>query len=64
MRTPFRSAAYFLVEDAAEGLLLRPARPFQPTKLKDVIGCAGYKGPRRSLKQMEAAIARGARESR
>lgn len=53
-----------VVEDAAEGLLLRPARPFQPTKLKDVIGCAGYKGPRRSLKEMEAAIARGARESR
>ncbi|MBI3392280.1 MAG: hypothetical protein HY039_03730 [Nitrospirae bacterium] len=36
----------------------------QPTWLKDVIGCAGYKGPRRSLKEMEAAIARGARESR
>ena len=43
-----------VVEDAVEGLLLRPARPFQPTKLKDVIGCTGYKGPRRSLKEMEA----------
>ncbi|MEK6815174.1 MAG: hypothetical protein AABY65_10595 [Nitrospirota bacterium] len=59
MRTPFHSAVYFPVETAAEGLLLRPARPFQPTKLKDVLGCTGYKGPRRSLKEMEAAIARG-----
>ncbi len=30
------------------------------TTLDDLVGCAGYKGPTRSLEEMEAAIARGA----
>jgi hypothetical protein len=28
----------------------------------DVLGCINYKGPKKSLKEMEAAIAKGARE--
>lgn len=32
-------------------------------QLKDVIGCSGYIGPPRSLKEMEEALVRGARES-
>jgi len=28
-----------------------------------VIGCVGYKGPKKSLKDMEAAIAKGAKEN-
>jgi hypothetical protein len=31
-------------------------------RLEDLVGCAGYHGPRRSLEEMEAAIAQGARE--
>jgi hypothetical protein len=34
------------------------------TTLEDLIGCAGYSGPSRSLEEMEAGIARGARERR
>lgn len=54
----------FLVEEVEEGILLRPLKPFEPTKLEDVVGCTGYAGPARSLGEMERAIAQGAREKR
>ena len=53
----------FLVEDTAEGIMLRPAKSFRPTILQDVVGSTGYKGPARTLEEMEAAIAQGARKS-
>jgi hypothetical protein len=37
--------------------------PLQETSLEDLVGCAGYEGPIRSLEDMEAAIARAARET-
>ena len=49
----------FLVEDTPEGILLRPLKPFKPTRLKDVIGCAGYTGPAKTIEEMDAAIAAG-----
>jgi len=52
------------VVDVAEGILLKPASPFPETRLEDVVGCVGYKGPRKSLAEMEEGIAKGARESR
>jgi AbrB family looped-hinge helix DNA binding protein len=52
----------FIVEDRPEGVLLRPAKPFQPTRLQDVIGIAGYAGPAKTLEDMEKAIAQGTLE--
>jgi AbrB family looped-hinge helix DNA binding protein len=52
----------FIVEDRPEGVLLRPAKPFQPTRLLEVIGIAGYSGPAKTLEEMEEAIAQGALE--
>ena len=49
------------VEDTPSGILLRPVSPFPVTSVGDLVGCTGYRGPRRSLADMEAAIARGAR---
>lgn len=49
----------FVVENRSEGVLLRPAQPFAPTTLEEVLGCTGYTGPRRSLAEMEAAIRKG-----
>ena len=49
----------FMIEDTPEGILLRPLKPFKPTRLKEVIGCTGYTGPARTIEQMDAAIARG-----
>jgi AbrB family looped-hinge helix DNA binding protein len=49
------------VEQDRDRVVLRRVRTLPPTTLKDVIGCAGYKGPPRSLEDMEAAIAEGVR---
>lgn len=52
------------VENRPEGVLLRPLKPFPDSRLEDVIGSAGYKGPRRTLREMENAILREARKRR
>jgi len=49
----------FVVEDTAEGVLLRPMKAFPATRLEEVIGCTGYSGPVRSIEDMDAAIAAG-----
>ena len=49
----------FEVEDTSEGLLLRPIPAFRETSIEDVIGCTGYAGPRRSLKDMQRAVPPG-----
>lgn len=52
------------VENRPEGVLLRSVKPFAETRLDQVIGSAGYKGPRRTLMDMEKAILREARKRR
>ena len=54
----------FVVEDTADGVLLRPLKPFEPTRIEDVIGCTGYAGPARTLEEMDAAIAAGVKAAR
>ena len=54
----------FIVEDAGDGIKLKPLKPYRDTTIEEVIGCVGYKGPRKSLQDMDAAIAQGAKESR
>lgn len=49
----------FVVERVPEGVLLRPVRSLPATRLEDVIGCAGYRGPARSAADMARAIAKG-----
>jgi AbrB family looped-hinge helix DNA binding protein len=51
-------------EDEGDRVVLRPTRRFPETTLEDLVGCTGYKGPARSLEEMEAGIALGARERR
>jgi AbrB family looped-hinge helix DNA binding protein len=53
----------FVVEETDDGVKLKPIKPFKTTKIDDVLGCLKYKGPRKSLKDMETAIAKGARKS-
>jgi AbrB family looped-hinge helix DNA binding protein len=50
------------VEETPEGVLLRPAKPFPPTTVEQVAGMLKYTGPRKTLKQMEEAIAKGVRD--
>jgi AbrB family looped-hinge helix DNA binding protein len=53
-----------LVEDDGDSVILRRAEDLPTTTLDDLVGCAGYKGPALSLEEMDAGIARGARERR
>jgi hypothetical protein len=50
------------VEVTSEGVLLKPLKPFAPTRLEDVVGCAGYKGPRKTIAEMDAGVAAEARK--
>jgi AbrB family looped-hinge helix DNA binding protein len=52
----------FIVEQVRDGVLLRPVRPFHATTAQDLLGCTGYRGPVRSLTQMQEAIERGVRD--
>ena len=54
----------FIVEEVEEGVLLRPLKPFKATTLEEVVGCTGYKGPVKSLEEMDRSIARGVEERR
>jgi len=60
----WRAGAEFAVEDTPEGVLLRPLKPFPPTRVDEVFGSAGYRGPALSLAQMDAAIAAEAKKRR
>jgi AbrB family looped-hinge helix DNA binding protein len=46
----------FIVESTAEGVLLRPVKPFPSTRIEDVAGCLRHRGKPKTLEQMEAAI--------
>jgi AbrB family looped-hinge helix DNA binding protein len=53
-----------VLEDRGDSLVIRLAKPGPETTLEDLVGCTGYRGPARSLEEMAAAIARGARHRR
>lgn len=53
-----------VLEDRGDGVLVRLARQLRETALEDLVGCTGYKGPAKTLADMEAGIASGARKRR
>jgi len=52
------------LEERGDAIVIRLAKPLPATTFDDLIGCVDYRGPARSLEDMEAGIARGAREQR
>lgn len=46
-----------LVEDTPDGVLLTAAPAFAPTRPKDVFSSVAYRGPAKSIDEMNAAIA-------
>ena len=52
----------FAVIETDQGILLSPIKPFKKTTMQQVLGCMGYKGPKKTLKDMQAAIAKGAKK--
>lgn len=61
-RHGWRPGTELEVEDVGESVVIRAAARLPETRLEDLVGCAGYSGPARTLEQMEDAVARGARE--
>jgi hypothetical protein len=45
------------VEDTAEGVILKSAPLFAPTRIEEVFGALAYDGPTLSLEDMDAAVA-------
>ena len=52
------------IEDQGDAVVLRPVLALRRTTLDDLLGCTGYKGSPKTLKDMEAAIMEGARRAR
>ena len=53
-----------VLEDLGDRVVLREVQVLPETRLEDLIGCTGYRGPARTLQEMDAGIAEGARRSR
>ncbi len=46
----------FIVEDTPQGVLLRPGKPFAPSRLEEVAGRLSYSGKAKSVAEMEQAV--------
>ncbi|HEX4111166.1 MAG TPA: AbrB/MazE/SpoVT family DNA-binding domain-containing protein [Stellaceae bacterium] len=53
----WKAGTSLTVEDTAEGVLLKAAPIFPPTRPEDVFGMLRYKGAPKSVEQMDAGIA-------
>lgn len=51
----------FIIEDQNEGLLLKPKTGAGSRTWESIIGCVAYAGPRKSIKEMDEAVAKEAR---
>jgi AbrB family looped-hinge helix DNA binding protein len=51
------------IEEVPEGVLLRLVKAPDAAALDDLLGGTGYRGPRRTLAEMEAGIRKGATRS-
>ena len=51
----------FIIQDRDEGILLKPKGGAKARTWESIIGCIHYAGPRKSLKEMDAAVAAEAR---
>ncbi len=46
----------FVVKERGEGILLLPRKPFPVTRLEDGLGCTGYRGPSKTVEEMEEGV--------
>jgi AbrB family looped-hinge helix DNA binding protein len=51
-----------VVQETEDGVLLRPRAASREEAAAELLGCAGYRGPRKGLAEMDAAIAREAKQ--
>jgi AbrB family looped-hinge helix DNA binding protein len=53
----WKAGTEFIVEDRGDGVLLRPKLRKGGTRLEDLVGCVNYKGPRKTIREMDEAVA-------
>ena len=54
----------FSIQEVSEGILLKPVPSVKRTEFADVFGMLRYKGPAKTLGEMEHAIKKGVQERR
>lgn len=52
----WEAGAALTVEETPEGVLLKEAPLFAPTRINDVFGMLEYAGPARTIDEMDAAV--------
>jgi AbrB family looped-hinge helix DNA binding protein len=52
------------IQEVPEGILLKLVRGPEQASVEDLLGCTGYRGPRKTSKDMEEAIRERARAGR
>jgi AbrB family looped-hinge helix DNA binding protein len=55
-RHGWKAGTVLEIEDGPNGVTLKPARLFPPTRLEDVVGMLEYNGPPISIEDMHKAI--------
>lgn len=60
-RRRWEAGTRLVVEETEDGVLLRAAPLFAPTRIEDVIGSLRYDGPPKTIEEMEAGIMAEAR---
>jgi len=60
----WKPGTVLVIDEQGDGILLRAMPSFPPTTVDDLLGCVPYAGRARSLQEMEAGVAEGARRSR
>jgi len=54
----------FIIQDRDEGILLKPKAGSKSRTWESIIRCVSYAGPRKSVKEMDDAVAAEARSRR
>lgn len=52
----WRPGTKFVVEEMSGGILIRPLQTFPPTTLQGGLGCAGYEGGAKTVKEMREGV--------
>lgn len=55
-RRKWAAGTRLVVEETADGVLLKPAPLFKPTRHEDVAGMLAYKGRPKTIEEMDAGI--------
>jgi bifunctional DNA-binding transcriptional regulator/antitoxin component of YhaV-PrlF toxin-antitoxin module len=60
----WRAGQILEVVNTCEGVLLKSVKRFEATTLDDVVGCLAYRGRRKSIAELDAAVDAAARGRR